>query len=308
MRRMLFTKKTAEQKRADLRVALNQDRSLRFLVEHAAFAGMALERHGFDGLYIAGAAFSAWLGLPDIGLTTLSEVAEHSHRVDRVVDIPTIVDADTGFGEPMSAARTVRMLEEHGVAGCHIEDQVNPKRCGHLDGKEVVPRDQAARRIKAAAGAKRDANFLLIARTDAAAIEGIDSAIDRAKAYVDAGAEMIFAEAMRDLADFETFCTAVAPIPVLANMTEFGKSELFSVDQLHNAGVKLIIYPVTSLRLMMRAVEDGFSEIKAEGRQTEAVTGRMQTRKELYDLIRYEDYNNFDTGLFNFTVTDKGTG
>ncbi len=304
---MLSTKKNAAEKRASLRAALAEDRPLVFPGAHAPLVGMALERQGFDGLYISGGAFSAWLGMPDIGLTTLTEVIEHGHRIARVSDLPTIIDVDTGFGELMNAARTVQLAEQAGLAGCHIEDQVNPKRCGHLDGKDVVPAADAARRIKAAAEARQDPNFLLIARTDAAGVEGIDSAIERAGLYIEAGAEMIFAEAMRDLDDFAKFCAAIAPVPVLANMTEFGKSELFTVRQLGDAGVKLIIYPVTSLRLMMHAVENGFAEIKAEGRQTEAVTGRMQTRKQLYELIRYDDYAAFDSGLVDFTVTDKGT-
>ncbi len=299
---MVFGKLTPQDKRANFRAALQADGLLRFPGAHAPIVAMALARKGFEGIYISGGALSAELGLPDIGLTTLPEVAQRGNQIARVTELPTIIDVDTGFGEPMSAARTIQTMEDAGLAGCHLEDQVNPKRCGHLDGKEVVPRDEAARRIKAAASARRDANFLIIARTDARAVEGLDAAIDRAKAYIDAGAVMIFPEAMRDLSEFEAVAKAIAPTPVLANMTEFGKSELFSTRQLTDAGVKLVIYPVTSLRFMMGAVEKGFDLIRDEGKQTDAALSLMQTRKDLYELIRYEDYNAFDTSLFNFKV------
>ncbi len=297
---MLFTKKTPAEKRADFRAQLESGKLLRFPGAHAPLVGMALARKGFDGLYISGGALAAELGVPDIGLTTLSEVAHRAHQIARVVDLPALVDCDTGFGEPMSAVRTVHLMEEMGLAGLHLEDQVNPKRCGHLDGKEVVDREIAARRIKAAADAKRDPGFLICARTDARAIEGLDAAIDRAKAYVDAGAEMIFPEAMRDESEFEAMRKAL-DVPILANMTEFGKSRLLSVQELENLGINMVIYPVTSLRLMMKAVEDNFDRIKADGHQNNVIEA-MQTRAELYELLRYEDYNSFDTGLFNFKV------
>ncbi len=299
---MLFTKKQAAEKRADFREKLKEDRILRFPGAHAPLVACALERKGFDGIYISGGALSAELALPDIGLTTLSEVAGRGQQISRVTELPAIIDVDTGFGEPMNAARTIRMIEEMGLAGCHLEDQINPKRCGHLDNKDVVPVEDAAKRIKAAAEAKRDPNFLLIARTDAKAIEGIDRAIDRAKAYIQAGAEMIFPEALHTLQEFEKFARAVAPTPILANMAEFGKSEPFKAEQLHNTGVKLVIYPVTSLRLMMGAVEKAFDLIMAEGHQTPAALDMMQSRKDLYDLLRYQDYNAYDSGLHNFKV------
>lgn len=299
---MLFTQKTASEKRLALRDMISSSGLVKFPGAHAPLVAMELERLEFDGIYISGGALSAELGLPDIGLTTLSEVTARAHQIARVVDLPSIVDVDTGFGEPMSAARTIQAMEEAGLAGCHLEDQVNPKRCGHLDGKDVVEVDIAARRIAAAARARKDDNFLIIARTDAAAIEGLESAIDRAKAYIDAGAELIFPEAMSSLKDFETFANAIAPTPILANMTEFGKSELFLDKDLEAAGVRLVIYPVTSLRLMMGAIEAGFDGIAREGKQTEEILAMMQTRKELYELIRYEDYNRFDIDLFNFEV------
>ena len=182
---------------------------------------------GFDGVYISGAVLANDLGLPDIGLTTLTEVATRAGQIARMTDLPSLVDADTGFGEPMNVARTIQELEHAGLAGCHIEDQFNPKRCGHLDGKNVVDLDTMVKRIAAAADARRDPNFLIMARTDVRGVEGLDAAIDRAKALVDAGADAIFPEAMKDLAEFEAVCKAV-DVPVLANMTEFGKSELFT--------------------------------------------------------------------------------
>src|SRR5690606_25426381 len=186
-----------------------------------------IEQKGFDGVYISGAVLSADLGLPDIGLTTLTEVAGRGKQIARMTDLPAIIDADTGFGEPMNVARTIQELEDAGLVGTHIEDQINPKRCGHLDGKSVVDEDTAIKRIRAAVDARRDDNFLIMARTDIRAVDGLDAAIDRAKKLVDAGADAIFPEAMRDLSEFEAVRNAV-DVPILANMTEFGKSELFT--------------------------------------------------------------------------------
>jgi methylisocitrate lyase len=214
--------------------------------------------------------------------------------------LPTLIDADTGFGEPMSAARTITLLEDAGLAGCHLEDQVNPKRCGHLDGKAVVPAADMVKRLRAAVAARRDPNFVICARTDAAGIEGIDAAIDRALAYADAGADLIFTEALTGLADFEKFRAAV-DIPLLANMTEFGKSELLTTSQLTDLGYNVVIYPVTTLRLAMFAVENGLREIDAKGTQS-GLIDQMQHRKRLYELLRYADYNQFDDAIFNFDV------
>ena len=297
---MLFATKDAKAKRADLRTALASGQLLQFPGAFSPLVAMAIADIGFDGVYVSGAVLSADLGLPDIGLTTLSEVAGRAEQIARATDLPAIVDCDTGFGEPMSAARTVRMMEERGLAGCHMEDQVNPKRCGHLDNKAVVETSEMARRLRAAADAKRDPNFLLIARTDARAIEGLDKAIDRAKAYVDAGAEMIFPEAMADKAEFAAMRKAV-DVPLLANMTEFGKSDLMSKDELSDLGYNVVIYPVTTLRLAMKATEDGLRAIKERGTQA-GLLDRMQHRRDLYALLRYEDYNDFDQSIFNFKV------
>ncbi|MDA1325808.1 MAG: methylisocitrate lyase [Proteobacteria bacterium] len=297
---MLFVEKTAAEKRAAFKKALQSGPILRFPGAHAPLVAMEIERQKFEGVYISGAALSADLGLPDIGLTTLSEVAQRGRQIARVTSLPAIIDIDTGFGEPMSAARSIQELEELGLAGCHLEDQVNPKRCGHLDNKALVSRDDMARKIMAAADAKRDPNFVLFARTDARASEGMDAAIDRAKAYVDAGADAIFPEAMQGEKEFEIFRKAI-DVPMMANMTEFGKSPLLSAKQLEYLGYNLVIYPVTTLRLAMGAIREGLAEVAKTGTQA-GLLDRMQTRAELYELIRYEDYNNYDQSVYNFKV------
>jgi len=297
---MLFNKTGAAEKRQALRDGLAGDTILRVPGAFNPLCARAIEEAGFDGVYISGAVLSADLALPDIGLTTLSEVAGRGQQIARVTTLPAIIDVDTGFGEPMSVARTIQTMEEAGIAGCHLEDQVNPKRCGHLDNKSVVEIAEMQKKLRAAADAKRDPNFLLIARTDARAIEGLDKAIDRARAYVDAGAEMIFPEAMADESEFEAFRKAL-DVPILANMTEFGKSRLLDAKTLEAIGIDLVIYPVTTLRLAMKAAIDGLSAIARDGHQNN-ILGDMQTRKDLYDLLRYEDYNRFDQSIFNFKV------
>lgn len=300
---MLYAKTTAAQKRVNFRQGLASGKLLQFPGAFNPLSARLIQDKGFEGVYISGAVLSADLGLPDIGLTTLTEVATRAGQIARMTDLPAIVDADTGFGEPMNVARTIQELEDAGLAGCHIEDQVNPKRCGHLDGKAVVDLDTATKRLKAAADARRDENFLLMARTDIRAVEGLDAATDRAKALVDAGADAIFPEAMRDLSEFEAIRNAV-DVPILANMTEFGKSELFTTDQLAGVGVNMVIYPVTLLRIAMGAVESGLETIRSAGTQQAAVE-TMQTRARLYELLDYESYNQFDTGVFNFQVPGK---
>lgn len=302
---MLFTKKHAAEKRADFRKALASGKLLQFPGAFNPLCAQMIERKGFDGVYISGAVMSADLCLPDIGISTMSEFAERGHQIARVTDLPAIIDIDTGFGEPMAAARTVRTMEEMGLSACHIEDQVMPKRCGHLDGKEIVSVETMIQRVKAAAEAKRDPNFVLIARSDARAIEGLDASIDRMKAYVDAGADMIFPEAMKSEQEFEAVRKAI-DVPILANMTEFGKSRLLNKTELENLGFNLVIYPVTTLRLAMGACDKGLDKILEDGDQN-GILDMMQHRRDLYDLLRYEDYNAYDTSLFNFTVGDTPT-
>ncbi|GAA3215220.1 methylisocitrate lyase [Streptomyces thermocoprophilus] len=255
---------------------------------------------GFDAVYLSGAVLAADLGLPDIGLTTSSEIAARAQQTTRVTDLPVLIDADTGFGEPMNAARTVQLLEDAGLAGLHLEDQVNPKRCGHLDGKTITTREEMVRRIRGAVDARRDPDFLLMARTDARSVEGLDAAIERAKAYVDAGADAIFPEALADVSEYEAFREAV-DVPLLANLTEFGKTPLLDVRTLENLGYNIALYPVTLLRIAMGAVEDGLRTIAAEGTQ-ESLLPRMQTRSRLYELLGYDEYSAFDSSVFDFTL------
>ncbi|MCU1569313.1 MAG: methylisocitrate lyase [Naasia sp.] len=297
---MLHSSTPAAEKRAALRARLAEGGLLQLPGAFNPLSARLIEQKGFDGVYVSGAVLSADLGLPDIGLTTLTEVAARSGQIARVTSLPTLVDADTGFGEPMNVARTVQILEDAGVAGLHIEDQVNPKRCGHLDGKQVVGSDVAIKRIRAAVEGRRDPNLLVLARTDIRAVEGLPAALDRAKQLVDAGADAIFPEAMLDLGEFEAMREAVG-VPILANMTEFGKSELFTRSQLESAGVSIVIYPVSLLRLAMGAAMRGLDTLTEQGSLASAVP-EMQTRAELYDLLDYAGYNRFDDGIFNFTL------
>lgn len=297
---MLYSTVTPADKRAAFRERLASGELLRFPGAFNPLSARLIQDRAFEGVYISGAVIAADLGLPDIGLTTLSEVAGRGAQISRMTDLPTLIDADTGFGEPMNVARTVQTLEDAGVAGLHIEDQVNPKRCGHLDGKSVVDSDTAIKRIRAAADARRDPNLLIMARTDIRAIDGLGAAVDRAKQLVDAGADAIFPEAMADLAEFEAIRAAV-DVPILANMTEFGKSELFTTEQLAGVGVNIVIFPVSLLRIAMGAAERGLDTITREGSLQSEVAG-MQTRARLYELLDYESYNTFDSSVYNFRV------
>ena len=291
---------SATDRRIALRAGLRSESIVRMPGAYSPLVAKLVADIGFEGVYISGAALSADLGLPDIGLTTLTEVTDRGRQIAAATNLPTLIDADTGFGEPMSAARTITMLEDAGLSGCHLEDQVNPKRCGHLDGKAVVPAEQMLGRIKAAVSARRDPEFVICARTDARAIEGLDAAIDRTKAYADAGADLIFTEALTGPAEFEAFRAAV-DIPLLANMTEFGKSTLLSAKQLEDLGFNAVIYPVTTLRLAMFAIEQGLREIDSTGTQS-GLLDTMQHRSRLYEVLRYPDYNTFDQNIFDFTI------
>ncbi len=298
---MLFPELTPAQKRANFRAALKTGKLLQFPGSWSPLVSMAIEKEGFDGVYISGSVLSNDLGYPDIGLTSLTEVAQRGRVIARTTKLPSIIDIDTGFGEPMSATRSVQEMIEMGLSGCHIEDQVNPKRCGHLDGKDIVSRDAMVQKVKAASnGKKLDENFLLIARTDSRAVEGLEKAIDRAKAYIDAGADCIFIEALENEREFETFRKAIS-VPLLANMTEFGKGKLLSYAELSSLGYNIVIYPVSTFRLAMGATVEGLKEIKAKGTQA-GLLDKMQHRKELYALSRYEEYNAFDSSLYNFTL------
>ncbi len=303
---MLHSTKTAAAKRAAFRARLASGELIRMPGAFNPLSAMLIEDKGFEGVYISGAVLSADLGLPDIGLTTLTDVANRGAQIARVTDLPTLIDADTGFGEPMNVARTVQVLEDAGVSGMHLEDQVNPKRCGHLDGKEVVDETTALKRIRAAVDGRRDPDFLIMARTDIRGVEGLPAAVDRAKALVDAGADAVFPEAMESLEEFAAIRAAV-DVPILANMTEFGKSELFTHRQLADVGVNIVIHPVSLMRLAMGAAERGLDALLAEGALTSSVPD-MQTRARLYELIDYEGYSSFDAGVYTFDLENNRSG
>ncbi|MDO4919882.1 methylisocitrate lyase [Kocuria sp.] len=297
---MLYSTVTPAQKRERFRELLAAPQIARFPGAFTPLSTTLIQEQGFEGVYISGGVLANELGLPDIGLTTLTEVATRAGQIARVTDLPCLVDADTGFGEPMNVARTVQELENAGLAGCHIEDQFNPKRCGHLDGKNVVDTATAVKRIHAAVAARRDPNFVVMARTDIRGVDGFDAAVERARALVDAGADVVFPEAMADLSEFERMAAAV-DVPILANMTEFGKSELFTTRQLQDAGVSMVIYPVSLERQAMGAMERLLTTIREDGTQ-QAQVETMLTRKRLYELVDYTGYNRFDSGIFDFEV------
>jgi methylisocitrate lyase len=297
---MLHSTVTPHDKRVAFRAGLASGTIQRLPGAFTPLSVRMIQEKGFEGVYISGAVLANELGLPDIGLTTLTEVAGRAGQIARNTDLPAIVDADTGFGEPMNVARTVQMIEDAGLAGLHIEDQVNPKRCGHLDGKEVVDETTALNRIRAAVRSRRDPDFLIMARTDIRGVSGLAAATDRAKKLVDAGADAIFPEAMATLEEFEAMRAAV-DVPILANMTEFGKSDLFSVQQLQDVGVNLVIFPVSLLRIAMGAIERGLDALAAEGSLSSQVP-QMQTRARLYELVDYAAYSEFDAGVFSFDL------
>ncbi len=300
---MLYAETSPAEKRAELRASLASGELLRFPGAFNPLSARLIEEKGFEGVYISGAVIAADLGLPDIGLTTLTEVANRAQQISRMTDLPTLVDADTGFGEAMNVARTVQTLEDAGVSGLHIEDQVNPKRCGHLDGKQIVDDATALQRIRAAVDARRDPNLLIMARTDARGVVGLPATIDRIKALVDAGADAIFPEAMADLGEFEAVRAAVE-VPLLANITEFGKSALLTVQQLEDVGMNIAIFPVSLLRLAMGAAERGLETLDREG-TLEGLLPEMQHRARLYELLDYEAYNRFDSSIFNFAIPGR---
>jgi methylisocitrate lyase len=297
---MLHTLTTTQEKRRKFRAALKSGKLQRFPGAFSPLVAKLIEDLEFEGVYISGAVISNNLGLPDIGLTTLTEVSQTGLAISRVTDLPTIIDADTGFGETTNVARSIQVFEDAGVCAVHLEDQVNPKRCGHLDNKQIISCEEMVKKVKSAALSRRDKDFVIIARTDARASEGLDKAISRAKSYIDAGADMIFPEAMENEKEFETFRKEIK-VPLLANMTEFGKSKLLSTNTLESLGYNLVIYPVTTLRLALKAVEDGLKEIASKGTQQDLLD-KMQTRKRLYELVDYDQYSKFDQEIYNFKV------
>jgi len=292
---MHFTKKSFSQKREELKNKLKKRKILRFPGAYNPLTAKLISEIRFDGIYISGAVMANDLGFPDIGITTLKEVSYRANQISRVTDLPSIVDADTGFGD---CKKTVETFENLGLSGCHIEDQIDEKRCGHLDNKEIIPLVAMVNKIKTAVKTKKDKNFLIIARTDANSVEGIEKTIDRIKAYEDAGADIIFPEAMKNEKEFEKI-RKNSKAHLLANMTEFGKSKLLSTGQLENLGYNIVIYPVTTQRLAMKNVEDGLWAIMKDGHQNNIID-KMQTRKRLYELVEYEKYNTPDKKITDF--------
>lgn len=281
-----------------LREAVSSGECLAIPGAPCALAGRLIEAAGFPAAYLSGAALSAGvLALPDIGLVTLSELAQQTGYLTQQIAIPVIVDADTGFGEALHVERTVRELERAGAAAIQIEDQQMPKRCGHLSGKTLVQPEAMAAKLRAAVASRRDDEVVIIARTDARDVEGIDRAIDRARRYLDAGADWIFPEALLDRDEFERFARAV-DAPLVANMTEFGKSPLIAREELRQLGYAAALYPVSLLRIAMKAIETLLAVLDAEGTQVELLD-LMQTREELYDLIGYDDYEDRDRAFFS---------
>jgi methylisocitrate lyase len=279
-----------------LRAAVEAEKPLQVVGTINAYSALLAERAGFKALYLSGAGVAnASFGLPDLGMTTLNDVCEDVRRITSACDLPLLVDADTGFGAAFSIARTTRELIRAGAAGMHLEDQVQAKRCGHRPGKALVSAQEMADRVKAAVDARVD-NFVVMARTDAHAVEGQNAAIERACRYVDAGADMIFAEALTSLDEYRQFIAAVA-VPVLANITEFGRTPLFTVKELQDAGVRLALYPLSAFRAMSRAAELVYESIRRDGTQQGALE-RMQTRNELYDVLGYHEYERKLDELF----------
>ncbi len=259
---------------------------LRFPGAPFPLAAMLCEQKGFDGIYISGAVIANELGLPDTGLTTSTEVSQRGSQIARVTRLPAIIDIDTGFGHIEQTRRAITLMEEAGLAGCHLEDQIQSKRCGHISGKALIPKEEMVQKIKAAAAARHDKNFFLIARTDARAPDGLNAAIERAKAYQDAGADMIFPEALQDSGEFARFRNEIS-LPLMANMTEFGKSPLLSAQTLADIGYNVVIYPVTLFRLAMQAMDEGLDHILQHGTQQEILT-KMQHRSRLYEILKYD--------------------
>ncbi len=294
---MHFVEKKPEEKRELLNQKLKSNKILRVPGAYNPLSAKLIEEIGYDAVYVSGGVMANDLGFPDIGLTTLEDVSTRSYLISRVTNLPTIVDIDTGF---KSCDKTIRTFEEFGVAAVHLEDQIERKRCGHLENKELISTDKMVEKIKECVKAKKDKNFKIIARSDAKEVEGIDKMIDRCKAYIDAGAEIIFPEALANEKDFE-FVRKNLDCYLLANMTEFGKTKLLNYKELENLGYNIVIYPVTTQRLAMKNVEDGLRAIFDDGHQNNIID-KMQTRKRLYDLVDYEKYNSLDEKIYNFST------
>ncbi len=294
---MHFIEKKPEEKRINLNDKLKSNKILRVPGAYNPLTAKLIEEIGYDAVYVSGGVMSNDLGYPDIGLTTLEDVSTRSNQIARVTNLPTIVDIDTGF---ISCKQTIETFEKFGISAVHIEDQIERKRCGHLENKELISTEKMIKKIKECVSAKKDKNFKIIARSDAKSVEGLDKMIERCKSYIDAGAEIIFPEALKDENEFEKVRKSLSSY-LLANMTEFGKSKLLSYQELENLGYNIVLYPVTTQRLAMKNVEDGLRAIFADGHQNNIID-KMQSRKRLYDLVDYEKYNSLDEKIYNFNT------
>jgi len=292
-----FVKKNTKEKRLDFVKKLKKNKILRAPGAYNPLTAKLIEEIGYDAVYVSGAVMSNDLGYPDIGLTSLKDVSNRSKQISRVTNLPTIVDIDTGF---KSCKETIKVFEKVGVVAVHIEDQVSRKRCGHLNNKELISTEKMVKKINECVKAKKDKNFKIIARSDARNVEGLEKMIDRCKSYINAGAEIIFPEALKDEKEFENVRKKLKCY-LLANMTEFGKSKLLNYRKLENLGYNIVIYPVTTQRLAMKNVEDGLRAIFEDGHQNNIID-KMQTRKRLYDLVEYEKYNALDEKIYNFNT------
>jgi methylisocitrate lyase len=282
---------------ARFRAALDAERPLQIVGTINAFTALLAETAGFRALYLSGAGVAnASFGLPDLAMTTLNDVVEDIRRISAATDLPLLVDADTGWGSAFMIGRTIREMTRAGAAGCHLEDQVAVKRCGHRPGKALVEIEEMCDRIKAAVDGRDDDDFVVMARTDAHAVEGQQAALDRADAYVEAGADMIFAEALTTLDEYRQF-TDTIDVPVLANLTEFGKTPLFTTEELAGAGIRMALYPLTAFRAMSKTALEVYTELRSKGTQS-GVIDRMQTRMELYDVLGYQAYEDKLDELF----------
>ena len=283
---------------ARFRAAVATEQPLQVMGAITAYAGLMAKRVGYQALYLSGGGVAAnSLGMPDLGISTMEDVLTDARRIVDATGLPLLVDIDTGWGGAFNIGRTIRSFQRVGVAAVHMEDQVGQKRCGHRPGKEVVPKEEMVDRVKAAVDARTDADFVIMARTDAAAVEGIDSAIERAVAYVEAGADMIFPEAMKTLDDYRKFKAAVK-VPILANLTEFGSTPFFTTDELRDAGVDIALYCCGAYRAMNKAALNFYETVRREGTQKNIID-TLQTREELYDFLGYHAYEDKLDALFS---------
>jgi methylisocitrate lyase len=289
---------------ARLRAAVAAERPLQVVGTVNAYSALLAQRAGFRALYLSGAGIAnASFGLPDLGMTSLNDVCEDVRRISSATPLPLLVDADTGWGGAFNVSRTTKELIKAGAGGMHLEDQVQAKRCGHRPGKALVPAGEMVDRIKAALDGRTDPSFVIMARTDAHAVEGQSAAIERAQQYAEAGADMIFAEALTTLDEYRQF-TSTVRVPVLANLTEFGKTPLFTVNDLADVGVSLVLYPLSAFRAMSKAAEAVYGAIRKEGTQ-QSVVDHMQTRMELYDVLGYHDYERKLDELFGASDAER---